>query len=232
MICEAMKKMIWFRLLLVLSVPLWSGNLHGSSPTEAIEQHCYRETTGTSEVIFTWQRLAGEPVRIKVVQPGEVQESWCHCDGTTFKWHLRTDTQDITARRIDNMLVIEGQQNGHSFQHQKPIDAAPWYQSLSFALRAMLNFDQASATFWMIRPDTLTPVKLKAEKQQMEVLDIEGHSVEARRVRVRLTGWASILWHSHYWFRAGDHVFVHYRGVNGPSGTPETVVGLIRCESK
>lgn len=107
------------------------------------------------------------------------------------------------------------------------IDAAPWYQPLSFALRAMLNADQFAATFWMIRPDTLTPVKLTAEKQQVEPLNIEGHSVDARRVRVSVAGWASMLWHSHYWFRADDHLFVQYRGVNGPPGIPETVVRLV-----
>ena len=212
---------------LLLSVLLWSGNLYSNSPTETVEHYRYRETTGSSEVVFTWQRSGNEPVRINVSRTGEMQESWCSGDGTTFRWHLRTDTVDITARRLNNTLIIEGQNNGQRFRHQKRIDAAPWYQPLSFALRAMLNADQFAATFWMIRPDTLTPVKLTAEKQQVEPLNIEGHSVDARRVRVSVAGWASLLWHSHYWFRTDDHLFIQYRGVNGPPGTPETVVRLI-----
>ncbi len=108
-----------------------------------------------------------------------------------------------------------------------PANERPWFQPLSYSLRCMVARQQQQASFWTIRPDTLEPLTLKAERDGSGQLpQTSGPALMASRMIIRLDGLMSALWSAEYWFRQGDNLFVHYRGIHGPPGTAETVISL------
>jgi hypothetical protein len=67
---------------------------------------------------------------------------------------------------------------------------------------------------------------MRAKKIRTEKILVQEREVETQNIRVKLTGFKAIFWHSDYWFRRSDGLFLKYRGVEGPPGTPETVMTL------
>jgi hypothetical protein len=81
--------------------------------------------------------------------------------------------------------------------------------------------------YWIIRRDTLTPVKMKARKEERCTVTVNNMNFAARKVRVRLSGLRSLFWHGDYWFRRDDGLLLRYKGTTGPPGTPEKTVSIL-----
>ena len=120
--------------------------------------------------------------------------------------------------------------NGKAIDGTKQIDGLPWYQTVTFSLRPMvMSKEQDSVSFWTLRPDTLALVKLRAIKETEEQIQVNNSTVKAQRVRVTPDNeLLSFFWQGNYWFRSQDGVFVKFEGINGPPGTPKTVIELVQ----
>ena len=146
------------------------------------------------------------------------------------QWQVKNSKEntDFTAKREGNHIVIKGKLNGETIDRKVKIDSDPWYQSLSLSLTTLAKSDKPSCLFWVLRPDSLKPIKMKARKLAGESLKIEGEDVEAEKIKVVLTGFKSMFWHGLYWYRKDNGLFIKYQGAKGPPGTPITTITLIK----
>ena len=66
-----------------------------------------------------------------------------------------------------------------------------------------------------------------ANKEGEEEIKIGNKKYHTVKIKVTLKGWLSMFWHSYYWFRKNDGVFVKFEGVRGGPFTPKTTIQLI-----
>lgn len=190
----------------------------------------YRDRTGDDTTHFCWslKRLENDNSVITSTSRKETFVNVSRPDGATLHWEVHKPGVRAQARVDDEQLVMEGRLKGEPVVWDEPMKGRTWYQPLSFALRDLARGDRKKAAFFCLRPDTLKPASMQAEGKGKETIDVNGREVQAVKVRVRLQGLLSIAWHGDYWFRMKDWVFVRYEGVNGPPGTPRTVIELIQ----
>lgn len=206
------------------------GGLVSAAPAASADFCVYRETTGTAVKDFRWSRAssAGEEV-VTVDEEGAAFVNRCDRAGRTLAWQYDEGKQTaIRIVRDGNLLLISGLLKGKRVDATQPVDDRPWYQPLSFSLRAFLDSPAATVSFWMVRTDSLEAVTMQARKCGVEEVGVAGGRMRATRVEIRREGLLSSFWHATFWFREGDHLFVRYQGVHGPPGTRETLVQLMK----
>lgn len=197
----------------------------------AADIYSYNETVGEISAPFYWK--IEERKQQKIISINEKGKSFinlCSGDGETWEWqYMDSDKKhNIIAKRVGNELKITGICNGKNCDKIMEIDERPWYQPLSYSLRNFLQSDQKSISFWTIRADTLEVTPMKVEKQGEKEILINEKTMPALKVELRAEGFYSHFWHGTYWYRKSDKVFLMYRSVHGPVGTPETIVELMQ----
>lgn len=206
---------------------LSSLNVHGKEVPPGV--YTYRETAGKIITPFYWKVEEKEQQRlVSVYEKGKSFINLCSTDGATWQWQLKDSAKknDINAKRQGNELKISGIRNGETYQETVELDERPWFQPLSYSLRAFLDSEQESITFWTIRADTIEVTSLQAEKQGEEEILINGKKTPAQIIEVHAEGFYAHFWHGTYWYRKSDNLFLMYRSVHGLPGTAETVVEL------
>ncbi|WP_028581326.1 hypothetical protein [Desulfogranum japonicum] len=189
----------------------------------------YREQTGDTVHEYVWQlKHLGDQVVITSREPGKFFQTTCAPDGSTLSWEFKgNDGSRVIARRHGDKLIVERNGKGQKEESTETLDERPWYQPLSYSLRAVAEGEPAVSSFWMIRPDTLEVVSLTAEKKKCGTVEVNQGAVPACEVEIRKEGLFASFWHASYWFRQNDKQFVRYEAVHGAPGTPETVIQLV-----
>jgi len=136
------------------------------------------------------------------------------------------DNVEVRAQRDGRILVVQGHRHGKPFQNRFPIDEAPWFQPISYALQPFAHSNRKVLRFWLIRTDNFKPVKLKAVRSDTEGIFIDGRCYFSNRIDVSPNGPLSFVWHGSYWFRQSDGVFLQYAGEHLLSGPEDTVIRI------
>jgi hypothetical protein len=89
---------------------------------------------------------------------------------------------------------------------------------------------QGSTKFWLINADECEIHEMEAVPVGMENISLMGAPVQARKIRVNLTGFASLFWSALYWFGPADGPYLRYETTEGPGG-PKLVIELVSRES-
>ena len=190
----------------------------------------YLEKTEDRQISINWRIEEKKGDSILTVTKSNGQTYACRQDasGAVRQWHLTDPSQetDITARRSGDRILIQGRFQGKDVNKTIDIDGDPWYQSVSFGLTKFAASHDRSVTFWALRTDTLSPHKMRALKTGGQTLAFQGKDIEAQKIRVKLTGLKAMFWHSDYWFKKDTGLFLKYEGVEGPPGTPPTLIEL------
>ncbi|MBN2088475.1 hypothetical protein JW964_02635 [candidate division KSB1 bacterium] len=159
-----------------------------------------------------------------------IQNTRCDMARNTREWSFQNAVEKthLNVIRKNNMLEISGTLHGNSIQKTEKIDNNPWFQAMAFSLISFVNSEQTSTEFWSLRPTDFKPFKMKAKKETRETLTFNQTTVETQKVKVSLTGFLSVFWSSYYWFSINDGTWMRYEGVNGPPGTPKTIIERIQ----
>ncbi len=191
----------------------------------------YLEKTGNKSVKIVWRLEKQKDAVILSSDRSSGQTNVYKSDSSyaNLQWQSKDQSQntDFTAKREKDHILVSGLLGGEQINKKVRIDKAPWYQSLSFSLTSLAKSDNQSCLFWVLRPDDLEPVKMKARKLTVESIKAGGKSVEAQKIKVVLAGFKSMFWHGLYWYRKDDGIFMRYEGTKGPPGTPVTITTLI-----
>ncbi|MBN2461693.1 MAG: hypothetical protein JXB60_08795 [Candidatus Cloacimonetes bacterium] len=209
----------FFSLILAVSINLFAQDY----------SHTYINQTG-SEISYETHELqhtSGETV-YTCCSGNEVVTTFCNSLTTRETWVNNSETNTaLKAYREENTLYLTGILSGKDFSKKFAIDDLPWYQSMSYSLTGLVSSPEPEVQFWLLRIDKPKIYKMKAMKKGIEILDSNGMIIEAQKIEVRLAGFFSQFWQSHYWFRLSDGLFVKYEGVNGPPGDPLTRIELL-----
>lgn len=221
---------MYLSIMLAVSVllPFSSWGSEPNSPADGLYR--YNSITGDERSFFIWKKeTIGERVKITVNEHenSRVMENTCLRNGETVSWLVKDGERDLRAERDDNALRIYGNDGGKAIDVTYTIDGRSWFQPLSFSLTRFLFSDEQRLSFWTIRQDTLEVLTIAVTKEGMEDLEVNGNRIPAFKVEVRLEGFLSPFWHGTYWYRKENGQFLQYRAVNGPPGTPETVITLV-----
>ena len=101
---------------------------------------------------------------------------------------------------------------------------AHWYQHIAYCLSRFALSDGKGVSFFVLRPDDLKVFAMDATRSDVETLKNRGEERVAQKVRVTFAGMMSKFWHGFYWYDRDRGHFLRYEGVNGPPGTPKTVI--------
>lgn len=199
---------------------------------EAAEQNYVYHSVTKDEVVILNEKvtiLEGEIVDLMFNDNGAIIQTILDPKLATKGWklHNKGEDTDLTAQRSDNSIVIKGDFKGKEITKELKIDNRPWYQAwnLSFSRFVLSGRDQQE--FWTLRDSDLKEFVMVVIRENEEVIELNGHTEEAVRVKVTLNNWMSKFWKVHYWFRKSDGIFLRYEGANGPPGTPVTVTELV-----
>lgn len=207
--------------LLLSFLPLYS---HG----QPLEHYRYREQTNDTVEYFDWLLEKTENFLLTASSNTEIFQTVMDNRLQTRSWTVRNPSQKtfVEARRQQDSILLTGRRHGKPIHKVLQIDAAPWYQAMSISLRTVLDSQKSSMKFWTLRPDELTPLKLKAIKKGKEILHIGDRQVKTQKIEIRLTGLGGLFGHSLYWFRCEDGLFLQYQGPRGVPGIATTMIIL------
>lgn len=193
-----------------------------------LEQYFYERTFGAETTTMSWQRLDGTPEQIRTEIRDEIDQTEMDSNFATKIWKVEDQQQqtDLQIQRKRDRLHLTGRFKGEQIDSWEEIDTAPWFQTMSISFRPFLNSRKKSIKFWIVRPDTLGIHKLRAVKRGVEELTIEGQTIQAEKLELRLAGLGAPFWKANYWFRRSDHLFLRYVGPGGLPGTPKIVVEI------
>lgn len=199
-------------------------------PAEAVrtEVHRYQQKSGDNSYYFDWILDESDGYLLRAISTFDEHRTVMDQTMATRHWHLSNPADDtsVQAYREGNQIVLTGRFCGAPFEKRKDIDEAPWFQSLSTSLRALLSSNHTSTEFWAIRPDKLTVHKVRATQKGMETLNLGEQTFETKKIEIRLTGIASLLGRAHYWFHASDLLLLQYQGPSGLPSIPATTITL------
>jgi pimeloyl-ACP methyl ester carboxylesterase len=120
---------------------------------------------------------------------------------------------DLSVTRVGNCLVAAGSFKGQPTLGSFPVDDAPWRQSIDFAAPDLLAADgRAETEFWLLKSYDIQPLKMRLAKEAAETLKLGGADVPTVRMKLTVDGVPEQFYHSIYWYRASDGLFVKYQG--------------------
>ena len=219
-------KRTWALVLLAVFALAPAAATAPATPMTGEEIHHYREVTGTSSEEVCWHLLKGDTLILTYTSPTERHVTTTGPGYRTIRWQVAdaADGTDFVAERRGDTIVIEGLFKGETIQQTLSIDDAPWYQATSLSLRGLIASDDSECVFWTLRPDTLTPHKIKAVKKEIEAATSGENPKKLQHIRLRATGMLAPFWKSDYWFALPRGIFQRFEGPSGPPGSPMTVV--------
>ncbi len=151
----------------------------------------------------------------------------CDDSGHTRQWIVKKNEMHIKAIREGKVIQVSGRSGGEPVEKQlRTGDGLPWFQSLYYAFSRFVQSDQKQLEFWMIRPDNLSLVKLRAEKKGMETIRLNGREEKAQKVKLSATGLLQYIWHGYYWYRKEDGVLLQYKDMKALPGRSKLTMHL------
>ena len=201
--------------------------LSANASPEDIRQYTFSEKTGSARSSDTWIiRHTGKRMEIRWIGSDKSFYNLCDQAGNTLEWRFRDGTEEVTARRSGNLILLSGNRDGRKFHKDLTIDKSPWFQPISYALGRFSQSHLDRVVFWTIRPDNLDIVKLQARRNGEEQISTGAGPLLAYKIHISLDGILSHFWKASYWFRKDDGLFIRYEGVNGLPGTPTTTIQI------
>jgi len=152
-------------------------------------------------------------------------------DGETLRFTTDDDKNNIHMKteRAGNDIFSLGVFKGNSISKTvKSEEGKPLYQYVFVQGGGFALSKEKSQEFAMVRPFDYEVFNMKLEKKGNEIIDVLGKPTETVKVEMRMTGFLSAFWSADFWFRISDGAGVKYRGPQGPPGSPEVNIKLIK----
>ncbi len=125
--------------------------------------------------------------------------------------------RDLTLIRRGNFLEIKGILNGQKIDKKEKLGKQPWLHAFAASLTPFVMSGRKKTRWQSLRPDTMKPYEFEAARQGVVSITVNGKNVQAVKLKINLTGFYSMFWSSHFYFRKSDGIFVKEAG-KGPKG--------------
>lgn len=193
-----------------------------------VEHYQYVREESGEQIPVKWQLEKEEGYTLNYHAANVKAVTKTDSDFATLRWYCENAPEgtDIKAERRNNAIHLTGFLKGEPLNRVVRIDGAPWYQSTTLSLRSFVLSDNTSMAFWILRPHTLKPYKLVAEKESLTHRTVLGRSVPVQKVRISPQGVLAALWSCEYWFKKDDGMLIRCATPKGPPGSPDIVIRL------
>jgi len=172
----------------------------------------------------------GKGVAISSSMAGSHALTRCDDFGNTRQWVVNKNKMNIRAIREGNTIQVTGRSGDKAVDKRLTVgDGLPWFQSLYYALSRFVQGEQKQVEFWMIRPDNLSLVKLRAEKESVAIIRLNGSEERTQKVKLSATGLLKYIWHGYYWYRKEDGVLLQYKDMKALPGRAKLTMHLTRA---
>jgi hypothetical protein len=199
---------------------------------------------GAQNKLIYLQQTAQQVVRIEVWEQRDTDGLFLQSamsNGESYSIHNGMDMATVafsygnteqrtlySATREGNALRLVGTVRGKPVSRLSRIDELPVYQSVERSLQGFaISGSSQTIYFWMVMPMDARVYRLMGRREGREIITVAGERVEAEKVKVSLTGIASFIWSSIYWYRPTEGTFLRSECVRGFIGTPKTVIELV-----
>ena len=213
-------------IFLLVMVLFYGTNLQASGKTLI-----YRSATEDKSIIITERIETGENgiVITQTRESGETYITVCNPDYSTKSWEM-VDPQRktrLTVERLENIIQIRGLFKGREIVKEVKVDGRILNQMWDAPLAAWIRSDKKTLEFWTVRPTDLKEFVMLARKEAEETIRVNNDAMAAVKVKLSVSGWMAKFWSVYYWFRKSDGLFIRYEGMEGPPGTPKTIMEVI-----
>ncbi len=203
--------------LLLLLLTLFCANSHG---TFAQKYHYVSTTEDRPHDIMVTKEKARDGKNVLTLEEYKLYSRHTFNPHTgTEQWALRDDKSDhdFVARREGDLIRISGSFHGEPVKKTVDIDEDVWFNKLDHGLSSFAVSDQEALSFWVLKLlSDLDPIKMIAEKEGVERIEVSGKSYEAVKIKLVLDHFIlSKLWAARCWYRTSDGLFLRYEGANG-----------------
>lgn len=202
-----------------------------ASAGEADEDYrlVYRETMGeaVSEKRYTIQ-FTGAGYHIEIQEGLKLRELRTSPDlATRHEVYRHAERPDrVEAKRQGDVLVFQGTLNGEDIRETKQLGDEIWFGSV-LLLRNFVLGDKDEIQFYVTKPEETKAVKLKAIREGVETVDVDGKAVRAIKIKYTVPDIRGMFWKSYYWYRESDGLLIKTSETRGPPGTPKAAVELV-----
>lgn len=217
------------RILLALLVLLCLPTLLGAAASPRLPQRLvYRETiAGATNLREYLVRREGGRVSLVAKEPGITRTVEAQADFSTLREGYEDESGGkLTLVRQGRRMLLSGTLDNRAVSREFEVDDTAWYGSILF-MRDFVLAGTPETVFYMTQPEDNRVIKLKAIREALETISVDGTDVATVRVRFTLPDFRSIFWSSTYWFRAADGLFVKSLETRGPPGAAKVSVELV-----
>ncbi|MBN2755266.1 MAG: hypothetical protein JXR81_10475 [Candidatus Goldbacteria bacterium] len=203
-----------------------------ASLLQAADEYLFDVTVGgkTSNSIWVIDENGGNTNLFNYVD-GVTSTAVNSPDGQTLRFTIDDDKNNIhmKSERMGNDIFSYGVFKGNSIsktvksEEGKPVYQYVFIQGGKFALS-----QEKSMEFAMVRPFDFEVFNMRLENKGNEIIDVLGKPTETVKVEMRMAGFLSAFWSADFWFRTSDGAGVKYKGPQGPPGSPEVHIKLIK----
>jgi hypothetical protein len=143
-----------------------------------------------------------------------------------YRYENEKQKTNFTITRKNQELIAEGSVKGKKLFERHEIKNDRWMQQLGFDLEPFVKSSEKTCYFFTVNPNDFSLQKLMATKQEIEKISIEGKSYEAQKILLNVAGWKKMFWQAEIWFDKESHLFLSYKGNEGPN-TPTSTTSLM-----
>ncbi len=213
------------RLFLLVILPTLCAGLWGD---EVFTYRMQKEKEVDTLTIAVARTEDGYTVRESQDQGNEERtiETDASYSARTFHFRSVLNGTDYKAERAGNRISVTGMLNNRMLKREFSVNEEPWYQSLEQALGNFSTGAPGSIKFWFLSADDCEIHEMEAASAGTESITAADAVVPARKIKVNLTGFASLFWSAVYWFGAPDNSSLRYETTEGPGG-PRLVIQLV-----
>lgn len=185
-----------------------------SDATETSKEYLVEAATGGGYHI----RLFNQGVKRDIVTDA-------HLGTTREEYHNPATGDALTMSRHGDTLRLTGTLDGEAVDKDFEVDA-PWYGSV-LLLKEFALTDEEETLFYVTKPEEEKVVLLKAVREDVETVVVNGTPTEAVRIKYTVPGFRGMFWKSYYWYRTSDGLLVKTEETRGGPGTPKVFAELM-----
>lgn len=184
----------------------------------------YKYICGTEKKIITWTEYKKDDrIYLKTVQGDETHSCVMDLNYHTLLWEY-SNTSGNTAVKVvlkNGVYKVEGIFKSKSYSKTYTSKGYPWYQHIGFNVGYSMK-GKSNIKFECIRPDNLKLYEMQADAKET----VNNNSTQEQRINVHLTGMLAKFFGCDYYIDSITRQFIRYKGVQGPPGTPETIITI------
>ncbi|MFP4563908.1 MAG: hypothetical protein ACLFRY_11440 [Spirochaetia bacterium] len=203
-----------------------------SSPVFGETYQYYETVEGEESYESRWiiEEVAG---MVKLSIETDEEENQYNCvmtpEGAVLEFSMYKPVRktDFFAQREGETVKFYGAVNGRDKTKDFSVKEVPWGQPIPILLKEQFNQTEDGLDFWILDINKIRPIYLQAKQLEVEEIEVLDKKYSAYKIEVRLQGFLSAFWVSHYWLDTETKDCLKFEGDFGP-GTSKSTMELMQ----